>query len=275
MRLETQHETITRWKVIRIMHNPGVLCYANCIFQSLCWMALHTGYIASDCWSDDGAIFTLLTKMDKTAVSIPSHEAFLEVMTQWCITRNIRQQHDAAEFLQHLLQWLKPACWNAEWIPPWYLGVFAQSETEVEKGDRWAVMHFNIGSYPDDTPLQLFIDHWHDAGGHQNELTDGGRGFAFHLERLVAPDYTRKSLMKPLQFPCVSEDVIAWKKFKICGINLHKGPNYQSGHFFSTFHSSDRERWFHYDVGRIPTVTHDEKLLRLTHMMWVTPLAAV
>ena len=38
-----QHEAILCWKVIRIMRNPGVLCYANCIFQSLCWMALYTG----------------------------------------------------------------------------------------------------------------------------------------------------------------------------------------------------------------------------------------
>ena len=216
-------------------------------------------------------------------MSIPSHEAFLEVMTQWCIIRSIRHQHDAAEFLQHLLQWLKPVCWNAEWIPRWYLGVVAQAETEVEKGEKWAVIHFNISSYPDDTPLQLLIDHWHDAGGHQTGLIDGGKGFAFHLERLVAPDYARKSFMKPLfpkdlvlQFPFISEDGIEWKQFRICGINFHKGANYQSGHFFSALFSREKERWFHYDDGCVPNVIHtleDEGLLRLTHLVWIIPLA--
>ena len=223
-----------------------------------------------------------MTKLDRAAVSIPSHEAFLTVMCQWCIHNNIRHQHDAAEFLQHLIQWLKPVCWNAEWIPCWYLGVTAQAETEVEKGGKWDIIHFNVGHYPDDTPLQILINDWHDSGGHQNGLTDGGKGFAFLLERMVAPNYTRKTLMKPLfpkdlilQFPCVSEVGIAWKQFKICGINFHKGAKYQSGHVFSAFHCSTKNHWFHYDDGRIPSVTHtldDEELLRKTHLIWVTPL---
>ena len=109
-----QYAVLFTWKVIRIMRNPGVLCYTNCIFQSLCWMALHTGHFDPTCWSDNGAIFTLMTKLDRAAVSIPSHEAFLTIMCNWCFHHNIRHQHDADEFLQHLLHSLKPLCWNAE-----------------------------------------------------------------------------------------------------------------------------------------------------------------
>ena len=71
-----------------------------------------------------------------------------------------------------VIKQLKPVCWNAEWIPCWYLGVTAQAKTEVEKGGKWDIIHFNVAHYPDDTPLQILInDYWHDSGGHQNGLT--------------------------------------------------------------------------------------------------------
>ena len=271
-----------KWKVIRIMQNPGVLCYANCIFQSLCWMALHSGHTESSCWSDGGAIFNLMTKLDKAAVSIPFHEVFLALMTHWFVNHAVRQQHDATEFLQHVLKWLKPGCWNAEWIPRWYLGVVAQAETEIEKGGRWDPLTFKVGCFPDDTPLQFLIEHWHDSEGQQFGLKDGGHGLSIQLERMIAPDYTRKPLMKPLfpedlilHLPCITETALVWKPFQICGVIFHKGANYHSGHFFSSFYCCNKRRWLHYDDGKIPLITQtleDEDLLRLTHMIWITPM---
>ena len=153
---------------------------------------MHSGYFAQDCWTDNGAIFELMTKLDMAAVNITTQEAFQELLHKWSLQHDIHQQHDAGEFLQHLLQWLKPACENVEWMPRWHLGVTAQAAEEVKKGAGWSVLSFNAALYPDDTPLQVLINDWHGSEGHQFALKDSGRGFAFQLERLIAPAYTRK-----------------------------------------------------------------------------------
>lgn len=78
-----------------------------------------------------------------------------------------------------------------------------------------------------------------------------------------------------LHLPCITETALVWKPFQICGVIFHKGANYHSGHFFSSFYCCNKRRWLHYDDGKIPLITQtleDEDLLRLTHMIWITPM---
>ena len=61
--------------------------------------------------------------------------------------RSMMTHQDLMDFLQFLLEYLQPTCWNSTFLPRWLIGVEDRNAAQ-EKHTRWSAMRISLHDFP-------------------------------------------------------------------------------------------------------------------------------
>ena len=126
--------------VIRILQNPmGITCYINAALQGAMWCILMSGRFGDEQWKDEGRIFQTVTKWSPFPIDVEKHVSFVRLLEVWASHRSMMTHQDLMDFLQFLLEYLQPTCWNSTFLPRWLFGVEdrnAAQEKHIQDGVR-------------------------------------------------------------------------------------------------------------------------------------------
>ena len=157
---------------LRIFSNPSQrMCYCNSVMQGLIWLAIRLHRNSQSNWSDNGDIFGVSTQLTPIVLDVSSSQPFARLLTRWGLQHSWRRQHDATEFLLHLLLCVQPAFWCSDWIPKWMLSATDVADGESEKGSKWLFVSLDVTHHASAFKLEHLVTHWHDETGHQRPLS--------------------------------------------------------------------------------------------------------
>ena len=176
--------------IMRILQNPrGITCYINAALQGAMWCILMTGRFGAAQWKDEGRIFHTVTKWSPFPIDVEKHVSFVRLLEVWASHRSMMTHQDLMDFLQFLLEYLKPTCWNSSFLPRWLIGVEDRNAAQ-EKHTRWSAVRISLHNFTNVALLQELITLWHDQTGHQwiMDRNDDTQALAILIDRLDRSD---------------------------------------------------------------------------------------
>ena len=215
-----------------ILSNPHNVCYINSVVSGLHWVGQHCQ--ASEVFGSFTSAFRAVTNGTKrNPCYIPSLLPWLPLLRGW--TR-LSSQHDACEFLTHLLSKISPTCFTGSW--------------EARLNDADLVEVRGSGTFfaplPMDLPsvehasLQQIINHWH-MQETTNALLSPPRFLLIQLKRYVMQGMSPSKLHTcvPLstgariQVPCFVGGSLSTIPvvYTLCFAVAHDGLTVNSGHY--------------------------------------------
>ena len=205
-----------------ILLNPDQRCYQNAVF-----LALAHAHVELQIQMPVPYSHVLGWVMGHARTKLADSSHWSPLIEQW---PEPLRQHDAAEFLMHLLSRTAFTALDGQW------SVFRGQRRVDDHSLETAPLILNIGRHK---TLQAMIQAWHVDAGTNRYITVGPQILVFQLTRfLVQSGRVRKSAAKvPLattvNMPLWGGDEQATLTYRILGGVYHLGPRAQSGHYRS------------------------------------------
>jgi len=278
------HSAEVNQRIVRIMMNPGNICFANALVICLAWATLTAGTLDPQWWPLGGfELFRSVTAISGIPLNLLTFQPFLWLLTDgWTITDMDRQQ-DVAEFAHWFLQRTKTLFVNCAWVARFMRGGMENDPSvSHEKGHPHGLIQLPIfDAHAPTCSLQNLIDSWHDDLGLCRSATQVGRTIVLSISRFL-PDTTQKCAQKivfsnTVKFPSFidgSSDVHHFQ-YLISGFIFHLGQTPYSGHYQAAIRC--RNKWFLYEDGQLPEQCIDlpDHILQNTVLFWLHPLDGI
>ena len=246
--------------------NRTALCYCNSICQALYWI----GEVSTDPSACYGALQAGLRVLRASQdISLPNCLAFRMIFSSW---QRLHTQHDAGEFLLHLLAIAKPgACqwrWEARLTNPYRVH---------DSGDPGCPLLLTL---PGES-LQGLLDAWHNQYA-VHALTQH-TGCLF-LQICRYSSHTAKNqqhlAVRPgavVALPVFTEDGDACTRlepFRVIAVVFHLGPTVTSGHYQTLLGMPTANDWTLYvcDDNRKPRKANTKDLALVDHNAYLVGL---
>ena len=226
--------------------NPGTLCYAHATFLALAWLL--DRWLASQ--APASSVSRLLAKLrhrprERGPLALRHQREWGEVTRRW---GPLRLQHDAAEFLLHVLGLAA----DFPVFSPWRT---LSGEGMLPAGDHGCnIISLDLvntaGAHLHS--LQDCITAWHELQLHQHVLCDAGF-VVFQLKRFSRNAFIRKDtseivLSSRVLMPCVCtpperpwEQQVQWLEFELISCVMHVGASPQAGHYQAVLYDTSGE----------------------------------
>ena len=279
-----RHSTEAGQRIIRIMMNPGNICFANAVVICLAWATLLAGALDPQWWPLGGfELLRSITAISGLPLNLLNFQPFLWLLTDgWTIDDMARQQ-DVAEFAHWLLLRTMPQFINCEWVAR-FLRDGLENDPSVchEKGHPFGLIQLPMDHNPSHTcTLQSLIDTWHDCLGICRAATQVGRVIILSISRFLTDPARKCTQMivfsNTVTFPCfVGETAdIQYVQFAISGFIFHLGDTPHSGHYRAAVRC--RNQWLVYEDGRLPDKHVDlpDTILRNIVLFWLHPVNGI
>ena len=154
-------------RIVRVLLNPGSLCYVNALVLCLGWTAVLAGAIDPAFRPMGGfELFRSLTTPTCLPLNLAVFRPFLWLLSLGWTEDDLARQNDVADFGYWMLWRTQPRFINCEWVAQLLRAGHIESQNGTEKGSRFGPILLPL--YNLDLPsccLQSLIDQWHDGLG--------------------------------------------------------------------------------------------------------------
>ena len=278
-----EHPSPERQRIVRILMNPGNICFANAFVVCQAWVTILAGAL-DPMWRPMGGFefFRSVTTASVLPLNLLIFQPFLWLLTDgWTITDMDRQQ-DVAEFAHWFLMRTKPLFVNCEWVARFLRdGLEDEPSVRHEQGHRFGLISLHINPQLDTCSLQHLIELWHDYSGLCRAASKERRVILLHLSRFL-PNLDHKCNQRVIfsntvTFPCFIGDSadFHFKQYLVCGFVFHLGASPHSGHYRAAVRC--RNQWLLYEDGTIPEKHVDlpDMALRNSVLFWLLPVDGI
>ena len=112
-----EHSTEARKRVVRIMMNPGNICFANAFVVCQAWATLLAGALDPKWWPLGGfELFRSVTAISGLPLNLLYFQPFLWLLTDGWTIADMDRQQDVAEFAHWFLMRTTPLFVNCAWV---------------------------------------------------------------------------------------------------------------------------------------------------------------
>ena len=206
------------------LFNPDNRCYQNAIFLAIAWAHARAGEAMSSSYCE-----TFCQCARSGGMALRQSDFWMQLTSRW---PNPHLQHDAAEFLAHILQQAPVPAFSGSWAS--YIA--GQMRDYHDLGHSPLLLR--IGRH---RSLQSMIQGWHADPESQNSLLQAPRLLIVQIMRFsFTGGSVRKSqisfrLPQLLRFPCQTDAdaPVEWLSYSITCGTLHLGGTPQTGHYRS------------------------------------------
>ena len=248
------------------LQNRSNLCYCNAVCQAIYWIG-EMSTAASACYGRLQAGLRVLRVSH--SIALPSCIAMRPLFANW---RNLHRQHDAGEFLQHLLSVAQPrACcwrWESRLANPFQLH---------DSGDRGAPLLLNIIG----GTLQELIDKWHQQyavhalPAHQGCLFLQLCRYDSHTSKNMQPLAVRPgdSVALPV-FTDTTGLCTRLELLRVAVVVYHLGASVTSGHYKTLIGTPHTSEWSYHicDDNKAPKRATKRDLTEVDHNAYLVGL---
>ena len=155
-----EHPSTGRQRTVRILMNPGNICFANAFVVCQAWVTILAGAMDPTWWPLGGfELFRSVTTASVLPLNLLIFQPFLWLLIDgWTITDMDRQQ-DVAEFAHWFLMRTQPLFVNCEWVARFLRdGLENDPSVRHEQGHRFGLISLHINPQHDTCSLQNLID---------------------------------------------------------------------------------------------------------------------
>ena len=137
------HSAEVNQRVVRIMMNPGNICFANALVICLAWATLTAGTLDPQWWPLGGfELFRSVTAISGIPLNLLTFQPFLWLLTDGWTIADMDRQQDVAEFAHWFLQRTKPLFVNCAWVARFMRGGLENDPSvSHEKGHPHGLIH--------------------------------------------------------------------------------------------------------------------------------------
>ena len=216
------------------LFNPDNRCYQNAVFLAIAWAHARAGEALSSSYRE-----TFFQCARSGGMALRQSTFWMQLTSRW---PNPHLQHDAAEFLAHILQQAPVPAFSGSWAS------YSAGQMRDYHDLGHSPLLLRIGRR---RSLQSMIQGWHADPESRNSLLQAPRllivqimRFSFTEGSVVRKSQISFRLPQLLRFPCQTDAdaPVEWLSYSIsCGA-LHLGGTPQSGHYRSFFISESEVR---------------------------------
>ena len=161
-----------------------------------------------------------------------------------CNWANLHQQHDACEFLEHLLGAGRPQVLQGKWESR-IVSEVEGTETRGQHNTQRSITLDLADPYAT-TNLQALVDHWHTGGTYVQACTHPPRILLLRISRFLDTDagetvklHTRVTIPTAIQIPCYCDPhqgaACTYVTYLVTACVLHRGSTIHGGHYTTRF----------------------------------------
>ena len=278
-----EHPSETGTRIIRILMNPGNICFLNAFMVCQAWATLLAGALDPLWWPMGGLeLFRSITAISGLPMNLLIFQPFLWLLNDGWTIADMERQQDVAEFAHWFLLRTQPLFVNCEWAARFLRdGMENDPTVQHERGHKFGIIQLPMETHLETCALQSLVELWHDCQGICRAATQVGRVLIISVSRFL-PGSSGKSLTKvvfpnTISFPCYIGDTAEFQhcQFRICGFIFHLGETPHSGHYRAAVHC--RNQWLLYEDGRLSDkyVELPDFVLQNTVLFWLMPVDGI
>ena len=208
------------------LFNPDNRCYQNAIFLAIAWAHARAGEALSSSYRQ-----TFFQCARSGGMALRQSGFWMQLTSRW---PNPHLQHDAAEFLAHILQQAPVPAFSGSWAS------YSAGQMRDYHDLGHSPLLLRIGRR---RSLQSMIQGWHADPESRNSLLQAPRLLIVQIMRFsFTGGSVRKSqisfrLPQLLRFPCQThaDAPVEWLSYSVTCGTLHLGGTPQTGHYRSFF----------------------------------------